>query len=91
MTPGEIKRTVSLETIFRHYGSLPVAGGRWQCLFRKRHRNGDQNPSVTIQEGRATCWSQGCFQRADHFAIVQRVEGLETFEEQRRRVLEIGG
>ncbi len=61
MTPAEIKNLVTLESLFRRYGSEPDGHGRWRCLFPDRHKNGDAHHSVTIHNGRAKCWAHGCF------------------------------
>ncbi len=93
MTPAEIKNVVTLESLFRHYGSEPDGHGRWRCLFRDRHKNGDQNHSVTHRDDYAKCWSQGCFgeKGADAFEVVGLMEGLTSFADKKRRVCEIGG
>lgn len=93
MTAADLKRHYSLERYFRSRGSTPDPGGRWRCLLPDRHQHGDAHHSVTITDGRARCWSQTCFgdKGADLFAAVGIVEGLSTFAEQRRRILELAG
>jgi hypothetical protein len=89
----DIKRQVPVEVILQHYGSHGNAHARWRCLFAERHHHGDAEPSVTVKDGRAFCWSQGCFgeKGADVFELVRLREGLATFADQKRRVCEIGG
>lgn len=92
MTAGaDLKALVSVEDILREHGSLPDARGRWRCPFPERHTHGDLHPSVTIKDGRASCWSQSCFRGADVFELIGLLEGLQTFPEQQRRVEELAG
>ena len=94
MTPAEIKNLVTLESMFRFYGSRPDATGkRWRCLFSANHHNGDCHHSMDTKNGRAKCWSQGCFgeRGVDVFSLVGLMEGLTNFADQKRRVCEIGG
>ena len=91
MDSPEIKARVSTETILAHYGSVQDAHGHWKCIFPERHTNGDQHPSVTVKNGRASCWSQKCFEGADQFELVRIKESLSRFQDLGRRVCEIGG
>lgn len=92
MDTAELRRLVSIESMLRHYGSLPDSHNRWRCLFPERHQNGDAKHSVTADD-RAKCWSQLCFgtKGMDVFGVVGLLEGLPTFADQKRRVMEIGG
>jgi hypothetical protein len=87
----QIKRLVSVELILRHYGSSQDQNGRWRCLFHERHLNDDVHHSVTVLNDRARCWSQNCLgeKGADIFEIVKRKEGLASFPEQKRLVMEL--
>ena len=38
-----------------------------------------------------TCWSQGCFQGVDQYAVIADMEDLPRFPDQHRRLMEIGG
>src|SRR3989338_4875157 len=93
MDAAEIKRRVSIDTILLHYGSVQDCEGRWRCLFPEQHHNGDAHHSVTVNHNRASCWSQKCLgeKGADVFELVGLKEGLRTFSEQLRRVLELAG
>lgn len=87
----ELKRLLPLEEFFRWHGSTQDATGRWQCPCSARHTNGDAHHSVTISNGTARCWSQGCFadKGADIFAVVGVIENLPDFKSQKRRVQEL--
>lgn len=87
----ELKRLFTLEEYFRRHGSTQDATGRWRCPCSARHTNGDAHHSVTISNGTARCWSQGCFtdKGADIFAVVGVIENLPDFKSQKRRVQEL--
>ena len=89
----ELKRLFTLEEYFRQHGSTQDATGRWRCLCSARHTNGDVHHSVTISNGHARCWSQGCFsdKGADIFAVVGEIESLSDFKSQKRRVQDLAG
>ncbi|MEO7859161.1 MAG: AAA family ATPase [Nitrospirales bacterium] len=87
----DIKTRVMVGTILSYYGSHSNDQGQWNCPFPERHTNGDVHPSVTIKDDHATCWSQRCFDGADIFQLVGLKEGLTSFPEQKRRVLELAG
>jgi len=88
---SEIKSLVPISTILRAYGSEADSKGNWPCLFSERHTNGDAHPSVTVKDYVATCWSQKCFEQADVFQLVGLKEGIHSFAEQKKRVLELAG
>lgn len=89
----ELKRMVPLENYFRQRGSTQDPNGRWRCPLPQNHKNGDANPSVTIKDNRARCWSADCFGEhgADIFSIVGTIESLPNFNDQKRRVEELAG
>ena len=60
LTPKEIKRRVPIDKILAHYGVTLNEKGRGRCVFSERHTHGDADPSLSIQDNRAKCWSQGC-------------------------------
>lgn len=90
-TAADLKMLVSPADVLRHHGCTPDAHGRWRCPFPERHTRGDEHPSVTIKEGRASCWSQSCFRGADVFELIRLLEGLQTFPEQQRRIEALAG
>jgi hypothetical protein len=89
----EIKGKVLIEDLVRHYGGTVNAKGEARCLFPVRHAHGDARPSMTVKNGIAKCWSQGCFgeKGVDIFGLVGVMEQLASFAEQKRRVCEIAG
>jgi hypothetical protein len=92
-TVEEIKAHVSIESILTHYGAHLNGKGQGSCLFPTQHNHGDAHPSMSVRDGRAYCWAQGCFgdKGADIFEVVGLKEGLTHFPDQRRRVIEIAG
>lgn len=90
-TTDDLKLTISVETILTALGSHPDDKDRWSCPFSEQHTNGDIHHSVGIKNNRATCWSQKCFEQADVFHLVGLKEGLASFAEQKKRVLELAG
>ncbi|SLM47397.1 conserved protein of unknown function [Nitrospira japonica] len=91
MTSAEVKTAVAVQMILRAYGSAPDEKGKWNCLFPERHKNGDLHHSVTVKGDIATCWSQKCFEQADIFRLVALKEGIQTFADQKKRVIELAG
>jgi hypothetical protein len=91
--PEDIKSRVPIDRILGHYGAQLNSAGLGRCLFPERHVHGDVHPSMSIQDGRVRCWSQGCFgdKGADIFQLVGVKEGLSHFPDQKRRVMEIAG
>ena len=89
-TTHDVKARLSIDTLLSHYGSVPDAHHRWSCLFPERHTNGDRHHSVTIATGRATCWSQKCFESADVFELIRLKEHC-TFAEAMQRAAELAG
>jgi len=93
MRAADIKARFSITDALRHYGSELDTQHRWRCILPENHTNGDRHHSVTIKHDRAFCHSQNCFgeKGADIFELVGLTEGLRTFGEQRRRVLDLAG
>ncbi|MEX5215306.1 MAG: AAA family ATPase [Nitrospiraceae bacterium] len=85
-----IKARLSVDAVLSHYGSTPDAQHRWSCLFPERHTNRDRHHSVTIATGRATCWSQKCFESADVFELIRLKEQC-GFAEAKQRAAELAG
>ena len=87
----DLKQRLPVDEYFRRQGSTQDEHGKWRCLCAAQHNNGDVHHSVKIENGRATCWSQGCFDGADIFAVVGVVEHVSGFKNQKRRVQELAG
>ena len=86
MNASKLKARISIEDVLKYYGSQPDAQAKkWPCLFPERHKHGDAHHSVTIRNGKARCWSQGCFgeKGADIFEIVGLRESLPSFNDQK--------
>ena len=90
---AEIRNLVSLESVFRFYGSHPSTHGQWDCPLGSNHNNGDQRGAVTLQNGRAKCRTGNCFgeKGMDLLDIVGLMEKISSLQDQRRRVCEIAG
>ena len=83
MNAQEIKRQVPIERVFEYFGH-PVKGNKVHCPFPQNHNHDDRQASVSLKNGRATCFSQGCFQGDDIFAVVGKMEGLSNFKDQKQ-------
>ena len=85
MDKDEIKRQVNMERLLGHYGRIPVAGKKMQCLSPENHNNNDANPSMDVYKDRVFCRSQGCFgdKGADIFEVVGLKENLSRFPYQK--------
>ncbi len=90
MTSEQIKVLVPLSRLLDHYGS-ESKGKKRRCLKRENHTNGDSHFSASNLNDRLTCHSQECFTNADIFEVVGIMEGLQTFQEQKTKLVEMFG
>ena len=68
----EIKQTLSITDVLRHYGVRKAGQNSYYCPIHEND-GGKHKPSLVAsdEKGTATCMSKGCFQNADVFSFIE--------------------
>lgn len=87
MEAQALKKQINLLDLAKSMG-IKQNGPLFHCFNSKEHRNGDKNPSLSIQPGYFKCF--GCGIAGDVYAFFQAIEGTD-FLESKKRVLALLG
>ena len=83
LTPAEIKESLSLSAVLKHYGGecTSFSSGAWWCIMHESggKESGHKTPSLVAKDerGTATCMSRQCFDGDDIFGIIAKMERLD--------------